>query len=90
MRQEPCGAGGRTLAALGIRRRVVEIAIDVENMNVFRRHTLQSLSRADHDTAVAPDQQRDVHGLLQVGSIRSRTQSQAIRGPGQLLIGGIE
>ena len=67
MRQEPYGAGGRTLAALGIRRRVVEIAIDVENMNVFRRHTLQSLSRADHNTAVAPDQQRDVRGLLQVG-----------------------
>jgi hypothetical protein len=40
MRQEPHGRRPH-LAARGIRRSVVEIAIDVENMNVFA-DTLQS------------------------------------------------
>lgn len=66
MGQEPHGAGRRTLAAPGIWRRVVEIAIDIENMNIFR-NAHEGLSRSDHHTAIAADQQRDMHELLQVG-----------------------
>ena len=34
---------------------VVEIAIDVENMYIFRRDIHECLSRSDHDTAIAAD-----------------------------------
>ena len=67
MRQEPHSAGCRTLATFGIRWRVVEIAIDVENMNIFRSEIHECLSRSDHDTAIAADQQRNVSRLLQIG-----------------------
>jgi hypothetical protein len=66
MRQQPHRTGRRALAAFGIWRRVVEIAIDVENMNVLSRNTRECLSRSHHDAAIATDQQRDLPGLLQV------------------------
>jgi hypothetical protein len=88
MRQEPHGHGGRTLAALGSWRSVVEITIDVENVNVFPGDAPQRLSRSNHQAAIAADQQRDMPGWRRTGPIRSPTQSQA-SGPGQLLIGGI-
>jgi hypothetical protein len=67
MRQEPHGQGGRTLAALGIWRSVVEITIDVENVNVFPGDAPQRPSRSNHQAAIAADQQRDMPRLAQNG-----------------------
>ena len=89
MRQQPHRTGRRALAAFGIWRRVVEIAIDVENMNVLSRNTHECLSRSHHNAAIATDQQRDLPGQLQVWP-GPRIAWECVRGPGQLLIGGIE
>ena len=52
---------------LGIRGSVVEIAIDVENMNISGRTVSESLSCSNHDTAIAADQQRNLPRFLEVG-----------------------
>ena len=65
MRQKPDCARCRALAAAGLRRCVVEIAVDIEHMNILSRCAHQRLRRSDHDTAIAPYQQRNLAWLSQ-------------------------
>lgn len=90
MRQQPDGQRRRALAASGIGRGVVEISVHIENMHIFGRGAQQRLRRSDNNTAVAANQQANMHGLLQH---RRDTLADAVPGDswaGQLRIGGME
>ena len=58
-------------AALRLRagsgRRVVHVAVDVQDVQVVRGDAHERLGRADDDAAIAADQEGDVSGLLQDG-----------------------
>ena len=53
VREQPHGAGCSALRAPRVWRSIVEIAVDIEHMNVLRRTSQQSLRGSHDDAAIA-------------------------------------
>jgi len=63
--EEPDGTRCGALAEVGARRRIVEIAVDVNDVEILGLPGVESGDGADHDTAVATDEQRNLARLLE-------------------------
>jgi hypothetical protein len=65
--EEPDGAGGGALTARGDRCGVIEVAVDVDDVDVVCDGFLQGIGGSYDDAAVAADEEGNLSGLFQDG-----------------------